>query len=212
MAENDWELIKQGRFEEAIQRIDEMHAKTHDESPLRNKVLALLLLERYGEAKSLSEWLIVKTNGRLERDFINSGIALWLLGDREHAVAQWQEAQRIKRYTDAAGGLMVPMLLNYGALRLNDAPLAGKSRKRIAECCHDDRAVNWPGPLGRFVLGDLDEHELIALITSQPILHERYMSSACFWIGAAASNTDQARSLDLMRKAVEFSPAAYLQY
>ncbi|HEY2586664.1 MAG TPA: hypothetical protein VGI81_12945 [Tepidisphaeraceae bacterium] len=212
VAESDWELVKQGRFEEAIQRIDEVYAKTQNESPLRNKVLALLLLERYGEAQSLSEWLVVQTNGRLERDFINSGIASWLSGAREQAVAHWQEAQRVKRYTDAAGGLMVPMLLSYGALRLNDATLARQARVRIAMCCRDSRAVNWPGPLGRFVLGDLDERELLALVTPQPILHERYMCSACFWIAAAMSNTDQIRSLELMRKAVTFAPPAYLEY
>ena len=211
-AESEWGLIEQGMFEEAIQRIDEMYAKTHTESRLRNKVLALLLLERYGETKSLCEWLIQRTGGRFEDDFINSGIASWLQNSHEEAVSRWTEAQREKRYTDAAGGLMVPMLLNYAALRLNDAGLARKARARIAKRCGNPRAVNWPGPLGRFVLGAIDERELLALVTPQPILHEREMCAACFWIGAAAMQKNQARSLELMAQAVTCAPAAYLEH
>ena len=128
------------------------------------------------------------------------------------AVSRWIEAQRVKRYTDAAGGLKVPMLLNYAALRLNDAALAKKARARINKRCGSGQAVNWPGPLGRFVLGEIDEQELLALVTPQPILHEREMCTACFWIGMAAMKTDQSRSLQLMTQATTYAPAAYVEH
>jgi hypothetical protein len=45
---------------------------------------------------------------------------------------------------------------------------------------------NWAGPVARFLVGQLDEERLRALVCDVPVLHERELCQAEFYIGVRA--------------------------
>jgi hypothetical protein len=106
-----WDLISEGNYLDACQRADEDFQATVSLLPLRNKVLALLQLHKYDDAVALSEYIVDKDHGESDYDFQFMGTAKWLSGKRDSSVAIWKSALETK-YTDAAGGVEVPLLIS----------------------------------------------------------------------------------------------------
>ncbi len=177
-----WDLVKEGKYEDACVAADREAAKSLSLGPLRNKVYALLHLERYEETAKLCLDLIERRKGETDSDFISLGICHWVLGRHDEAVAAWQAACKTK-YTDAAGGVGPPLFLIYASSKLGDKKLRGKCITQLRRRFKSRAACNWPGPLAGFAIGKLTEEEVRAAVDSTPILRERQTCQAAFHIG-----------------------------
>jgi len=175
-----WDLIEVGEFEKACIRADAEFQKTGDIFPLRNKVFALLKLDKLDEAIRLSEEIIRSNAGSTDSDFIFLGVARWLKRQPIPAIETWKTGLKAK-YTDAAGGVEIPMLLLFAAVRTLDKALEKEALALLKKAIKSKRSVNWPGPVAQYLLGSISEAELSSLIETQPILHEKQACQAHFY-------------------------------
>lgn len=127
----------------------------------------------------LTSFIIAQNNGESDGDFQNNGIAHWLLGQQETGISMWQRGQKSK-YSDVAGGIESLCLLYFASVVRKDESLKKTVEKGIRKLIKRKASVNWPAPLGRFLLNDIEDGELLSLCSSTPILKERQLCQACF--------------------------------
>ncbi len=177
-----WELVKRGEYEHACQAAEEEYSK-FGSLTLQNKVFALLSLRRFEEAAALCREIIrqeARTAGEYTLTFL--GVCYWLQGKRDEAVASWKEAS-IAPYADAAGGVESRLLLFYASVKCADAALRKEAARELRQLCRRSRADNWPGPVGRFVLGEVAEEQLLTKVSPESPLRDKEMCQAAFYIG-----------------------------
>jgi hypothetical protein len=204
-----WQLIKTGDYLRACELADVEAAREPSSLlPLRNKVVALLQLRRYEEAERLGGRIIEVRGGETESDFVFVGIALWFQYRHREAIVVWKEA-RENKYTDAAGGVRIPLLLFYGSLQQNDDELRAGSLQMLKKRA----AVKaWPGPLAGFITGHFSETELLARVTREKILRERHLCQAAFSIGLSRkSQGDLGGAIESMESACSQGPVSLLE-
>src|SRR5262245_21276548 len=115
-----WELVESGQYQEACRVADEDFSATGSLPSLRNKLRALLRLARYGEASKLCDDVIKLSRYRNDGDFAFRGVAEWLDGREADAIASWQAGFNPTYYTDAAGGVAIPLLLRFASIKQCD--------------------------------------------------------------------------------------------
>jgi len=172
-------MIQDNEFEDAIKLIDNEFEKTQDYFILYNKVLALFHLKKYSEALLLIERLIKFRKGDTDADFINLGIAHWILGKKTEAIETWLQAEN-SMFKDAAGGIEIQVFLYFGAIKTEQDKLKSNSLKATKKLLKSKRSINWPGPLGHYLLGDITEDQLFSYVVNIPILKERQLCQAHF--------------------------------
>jgi len=185
--ESPWELLLQGKFDEACQSADQAYESTGSLLHLRNKVFALLNLSRYADAVAVASQVIDSTDGESDSDFILMGVGQWLQGCRTEAMATWLKGCSAK-FTDAAGGVEIPLLLGFAASRLADVELKAEANRLIMPICDSNRSRNWPGPLGLFVMGKINEEKLLDMVSVRHIIKEKQLCQASFYIGLRAQD------------------------
>ncbi len=179
-----WNLIKDGRFDEAAALAEQQHAQTNDISPLRNGVLARLNL---GDIEGAIEWsqrAVRISNGDTDSDFIFLGVSYWASGKRVEALSAWRDGMP-SAYTDAAGGLE-PILLQYFAAVANQDKALVQSLRTLLKKRQFQRSPNWPSPLAGYVLKETDLETLSRSMSSSPIMRAKQICQASFYSGVAA--------------------------
>jgi len=206
-----WSLVENNDFEKACRKADEEYGETGYTPTLRNKVCALFHLKRYLEVIELSEKLIEIEDAQSDVDFINSGIANWILGNESKAIEVWQQAQNCS-YKDAAGGIDVQVLLYFASVKTNQEKLKLSAIRAIKKLLKSKQSVNYPGPLGHYLLNDITEYQLIDYITNVPILKERQLCQAQF---VSAIKILEAGNVDgyykKLKECTSYGPASYLE-
>jgi hypothetical protein len=208
---NVWELIKSDHFEEACIVADEQYLSTKNESILRNKVLALLHLQKYNDVIELCDIIIGIRNGEADVDFILSGIAFWGLDNESKAIEYWQNGEKSK-YADIAGGIDVLLLQYFASIKLNDSKLLLSVKKKIKKLLKNKIATNFYGLLGNYVLDEITENELFSSVTMTNILRERQLCRMDFILGVKALET---KNFDLYKRklidCVSYGVNSYLE-
>lgn len=177
-----WELIKAGSFENACIRADAEWQESKSVLSLRNKVFALLNLGRLEEAGELCRDIIRCRHGDTDTDFIFLGVSQWLLGHFDSAVATWRDGAATK-FTDAAGGVEVPLLLFFASVKTSQDSLRIQSLDELRKLCKSSASANWPGPIAGYVLGDLSEEKLESSMSQHPLLRAKQACQSAFYIG-----------------------------
>lgn len=178
---------------------------------MRNKIYALFNLGKYEEVIQLTKQLMEMQNGESEIDFKVSGIAHCILGKKKEAIEIWQSAQKSK-YTDAAGGVELQILLYFSSLKISDEVLKSYSKKAIKKLLKSKRATNWPGPLGHYVLGNLTNEEILSYTSDLAILRERQLCQAYFVRGVKELEKDNlTRYEENLQSSISFGPPTYLE-
>ena len=118
-----------------------------------------------------------------DHPFIRRGVANWLAGREDEAIASWKGGSN-PQYTDAAGGVTVPALLLFASIRRSDADLGRSSRSALKKLCRRRRLAIWPGPIVHFLLEDLTEEDLLCAAAEPAItiLAQRYLCQAEFYV------------------------------
>jgi hypothetical protein len=204
-------LIKKGEYYEAIKAADDEYAKTGSDLPLRNKVLALLITKRYDDVISTCDYLISKTSGESESDFQFKGVALWNQSKRQEAIDTWRSGLNSK-FTDAAGGVEVPLLLYFAAVKTNNTLLKAEAFKSLKKVVKSRRSINWPGSLGAFILENIDENTLLSYVSTLPGLRERQLCQAFFYIAIRdLENENIDRPKQLIKDILQLEKTAMLK-
>jgi hypothetical protein len=206
-----WDLIKAGQYEEACRMADQEFRETPTPFPLSNKVRALLRLGRHREAAELCDEIIRISPFVVDGYFIFRGVSDWVGGRQEAAITAWQSGSD-PQYTDAAGGVGIPLLLFFASIKRSDRPLRRSAESALRKVCKRRAICNWPGPIARFVLGKLDETELLSAMTDEPILRARQSCKAEFYIGVLRmANHDQDGYAEYLARSCSHDPVSMLE-
>ena len=162
------QLLEEGRFEELA----------HDDHPLW-RGLALLELKRWPEAARAFE--DAPDAGQSGTMLELAGAARWLAGDREAAVERWAAALDAP-YEGPASRLKPPALLVYAGTRMGDERFVLRGTRLLTKSWKPKIQRIWPGPVAGFLLGKVDEKNLLEEGYSDPDLEARRLASAHFWV------------------------------
>lgn len=205
-----WELIQHGLFEEASSKADLEFAKTKDIFVLRNKMYALFQLSKYNECFDLGKKIVETTNGQTDSDFIFWGIAAWLMHNKQNAIEIWSNGEKSK-YTDAAGGIEIQILLYFASVRTRDKALKSKTEDRLRKLLKSPQSANWPGSLGHFILGRISSEELYSAIDTGQ-LKERQSCQADFAVAVKHAEFDDDEAYrSTLTKAISHGANSYLE-
>jgi hypothetical protein len=206
----EWDLIQSGQYEEACRVADLEFHRTSSLLPLRNKVRALLRLGRHSDAAKLCDEIISLSPFTVDADFIFRGVSDWLDGREQDAIAAWHAGEDTQ-YSDAAGGVEIPLLLLFAAIKRKDPSLRKSTEAMLNKLCKRRRVGNWPGPLAHFVLGKIDERSLLAAMKEPPVLQERQSCQGEFYIGAKRFASGDANGYaEYLARSCSHGPAGLL--
>lgn len=205
-----WDFIKQKDFYGACKMADEEYAETKSEPSLRNKAIALLNLKKYNDVLGIADELIGITNGRSDSDYILAGIANLLLDNYTEAIEILKKGLNTK-YTDAAGGVEIPALLYYIAVRSNDEKLEKGAIALLKKRCKSKVSLNYPGFIAGYILDRIDDDELLNSYASFKELKTRILCKAYFYIAVRnLKNGYEEMFYENLKKCIE--NGSYLEY
>lgn len=208
---DSWSLIQKGEFLQACQAADNEYEKTKNILVLRNKVYAFFLLKRYEQAAKLTQSLISLSDGKTDVDFISCGIANWLMGKRSFAIDVWQKA-RTCTYKDAAGGIDIEILLYYASLKISDNNLKKERIKHIKRLLKSKKSINWPAPLGKFIIKDTTKDEMFSYVSNVPVLRERNLCQAYFVLAIQAlEDKDNNSFKNNLEDSINYGEMTYIE-
>jgi len=188
---NSWDLIKTGRFAEAVELLTEELQKQAAPYLYNNRGIAYLNMRQLDHA--MEDFMAAEkanvTRGDSNR--LHIGAVQWIQGLETEAVHTWEDVVRdldsgIIVYTDAAGGVEGPALLWFAGTRLDQAELCKTATKSLRRTLLSKRAATWPGVIGQLVLGRAVPSDVEAAVSHVPILRERQLCQAEFYIGWSA--------------------------
>jgi tetratricopeptide (TPR) repeat protein len=182
---DNWSLIQNGEFEKALKNTTEEYELNGTDFSLRNRAKLLLLLKDYRGA--LNDYLVILnkvdsfyTNNKNyqdnvinkgDGDYINLGVAYWLLGEYQHAVKMWTDSMTLRlRYTS---NIMIPPCIVYFAgVYLKDCQILKEAKKYIKK--RYKKSIL----LGKYLLDEIEEQELLDEITTDSPLEESVNAAA----------------------------------
>jgi len=209
-----WELIIQKKFNEACIVADQEYNTSKSLFHLNNKIIALLNLKKYEEALKLSLEVIGLTNAdyKSDADNISAGIAYWLLDRPNDAIEMWRSGLNAK-YTDAAGGVEIPALMYYASVVNNDKALEKEAVKILKRKLKLKASVNFPGSIAGYLLGNIDEEELLLSYGPFSNLKDRVQSKSYFYIAVKSlKNGDKNKFYENLEKCVSFESYLEMEY
>ncbi len=205
-----WDLVQAGRYEEAIVRLREEYGRDPSNATLNNIGTAYLCAGDPEKAKAAFDEVLKDNPEREAYHWDLAGITRWLTNDFRGAVDVWLSSLS-SPYQDASGGVGTALLLYYAGLRESVVYDLSKAKpllkKRLQAAGLPEAAVydlskakallkkrlqsawakNWPGPLGKFVLGEIDENQVRELARfTHPSVTARQMAQVEFYQGLMA--------------------------
>ena len=180
-----WELrralVDQGKYEEALESLDQSLRKQHSRKSLlyRERAYLHLCFDCPQEARSdfdttarLDAADFHERPSRLHSDseYNAIGVTYWMEDREELALAFWRYttnmlcAGRVS-YSHLGGGIEAGLLLWFGAVRernQDDTALVRRLfEKRLASTYWSHNLTSWPGPIVRFFLESISEEDLL---------------------------------------------------
>ena len=153
-----WALLKEKKYDEAIRLFYRDYAEEALSSCLNNASFAYLLKGEPESAAKLAETVITREDAGTG-EYGLAGVARWLSGDYTTAVSHWKKGQGAA-YADASGGMGLPLLLAYAAVRQPNVIPFNEVKTLLKRQLWHPWASRWPGPLGAFMLDEMDESSI----------------------------------------------------
>lgn len=168
-----FELILEHRYSDAL-RTCEASIKAHRDvaNAIANRAVALL--GRLSEALADFEWLSEdarKLNSNSSAGLQQLGLVHWLMGHRTTAKELFRaEVDGLRYgtigYADAAGGVSQGLLLWYAGVASGDRNASEHAIGYLGWLAKKKRTLltqigNWPGPLARFAIGEMNMKTLL---------------------------------------------------
>jgi hypothetical protein len=220
-----WTLVQEDRYAEAVVAFTGEHSIRPSELVLNNRGMAHLHLGDCAAALSDFEAAVEQHNaeslhlrgGGPGVDRTMSGVALWMAGRFPQALATWTADVEARlagasRYGDAAGGVTAGNVLLFAGARLANRDAQKLAVKSLRKRLRAKQSAAWPGPVSRYLLEKLSEADLVAAVSQVPILHERQMCQARFYVGVKGLlEGDRMAYRRAVQEAYEFGRVAKLE-
>jgi hypothetical protein len=180
-----WKLVESGRYAEAIAQFQRDFDQDHEAPSIFNMGVAQICSGDAAAAIKSFDSLLDRSEVGTS-NYAMSGVARWILGRRAESVRLWKEGMKCK-YADAAGGMELPLLLYYAAVRDPSAMSLRDARAMVTKASKHPWADSWPGPLGAYVTGRITE----ALLRQEAVFDEQDVMRAQqaqvdFYVGVKA--------------------------
>jgi lipoprotein NlpI len=213
-----WEQLKSGDYLSAVTGFSEEIRTSPATLAYNNRGMAYLHLGDFDAALADFRSADALSSAALNTvcDGSMCGVALWMAGRDREAVATWLAGVEASlagavRYGDAAGGLTIANLLLFGGVRAADPNAATTATRMLRKRLRTKQSAAWPGPVSRYLLGVASELDMLAAVSRAPILRERELCQARFYIGVHAfSIGDTTAYSEAMREACDFGAVAKL--
>ena len=199
------EKRKEGEFQDAIRLYSQCIELAGEDKAfhLSNRAITYMEAGDYSLELEDYKYLVVITDSRFIPDdyFIYQGICHLYLEQSQEVLPVWKKGLTAP-YTDAAGGVVIPSLILYGAERIGD-PEAERLALHLLEKPATRGSEGWPGAIVPFLLGRIDTDEFlnVAHSTSSEVLRARWQCQADFYIGLRAIRGGQfSKSKDAFRR------------
>jgi hypothetical protein len=153
-----WQLLQTGDFQKAIATFkEECSTKPKQLGPRTNIGIAMLCLGVPHEALQVFENILASfpNSSRLHGW---AGVACWLLENRNDAVQYWSAGLGCD-YTDAAGGMDLPLLLYFASIMDSTLFEREQAMLMMRERLLFREFENWPAVIARFLVGDTTAEE-----------------------------------------------------
>lgn len=214
-----WDQLKNGKYSDAVVGFSEEIQSSPSEGAYNNRGMAHLHLGNYDKALADFQQADLLSSATLNTvcDGAMSGVALWMGGREQEAMATWLTGVGASlagkvRYGDAAGGVTIGNLLFFAGVRLASKDAVTSATRLLRKRLRTKQSTAWPGPVSRYLLGIVSESDMLAVVSSVPILRERHLCQAHFYLGVhALSVGDQVTYFEAMQKAYKFGKVAKLE-
>jgi lipoprotein NlpI len=214
-----WEQLKSGQYAEAVSNFSEEIRISPSTPVFNNRGMAYLHLGDY--AAALADFRSANALSSSASDTVCDGnmcgVALWMAGRAEEAVATWLAGVEASlagtvRYGDAAGGVTIGNLLLFAGVRLDDKNAVALATRFLRKRLRTKQSAAWPGPVSRYLLGIVSESDMLAAVSDVPILRERELCQARFYVGVHAfSLGERAAYSEAMHEACDLGRVAKLE-
>lgn len=208
-----WQLVKDGRFAEAVDAYTTALADAPTLFNYRNRATAYLNLGEFDLARADFEAAEEVSEYPGDCNLQSIGVAHWLAGRVSDAVAHWKLAvqlldnQKLK-YTDAAGGVESPCLLWFAGARSSDTELLNLAQSSLKNALKSGRATCFPAAIGQLLLRRTDAQSARKTVSSVPIRRERDLCKLEFYIAAQALHDGRpAAYINGLRECVKLTAA-----
>jgi tetratricopeptide (TPR) repeat protein len=182
--ENHWDAWRRGEWEQVEKGLSgEIEERPRNAPSYSNRALCRLQMRRFEEA--LADFQTAHHLSPISDGYLTKiGVVLWWLRRTDEAIASWRLGLNAK-YTDAAGGVILPALLLFASIRMDDSTLRKDSQALLKKRWRTKQAKSaWPGPVVALLLGHLSENEFLGLRPfANPVMDARRACQACFWAG-----------------------------
>jgi hypothetical protein len=189
--ESPWELIIQGEYQKAIERLTDLLSEDPQPPDFRNRGLVYLILNDYQSALSDFSSAISMTPEKFlsDYDYICQGMCYWFMNDPQKAIGIW-ELSLSAPYTDSAGGIEAIALFLYAGICINNEKTINKGRKLLSRYWKDYQKHNtamlyWPAHIAPFLLGEMGIEDFLNAYQSakSEILQNRWKCQIYFYLG-----------------------------
>jgi tetratricopeptide (TPR) repeat protein len=186
-----WGLIKNGRHPEAIESLTNKLCKQPSPRLYVNRGIAYMNVGQLHRAQDDFEAAERTDTTRGDSYRLRIGAVEWIRGMETEAEQTWESVVQDLNgnaitYTDAAGGVQAPCLLWFAGMRLENGRLCEIATESLKRTLKSKRTSIWPGIVGQLVLGRTVASSVRAAVSSVPILRERQLCQAEFYIAWCA--------------------------
>jgi hypothetical protein len=159
-ATDPWSLLRAGKVEEGLRPFVHAHSKEPTASHIMELGVAYLWVKRYDAA-----WDHFRsTNAAYPKHgsgfYGMAGVAKWCMGECDEAARQWVAGLDVQ-FADTCGlGIRLPLLLFFASVVKPATYRRRVAEKLLKDKSEDSRITDWPGPIARWLLGQISDDEL----------------------------------------------------
>jgi tetratricopeptide (TPR) repeat protein len=179
-----WALLQDQKFDEALPLLEQAFQLHRTPAMLNNVAMAKLGMEDYVGAQEAFTYSLENNPNKNEFGYIHIGVCEWCQGNPHIAVETWKSGIGCQ-YSDAAGGMSIPLLLIFAGTVLHDNSLPLLAEQEILTRMRRF-GQNWPAPLARFLIGKITFSELMEIIGTDTLaLQDHWYPLAKFYQSVA---------------------------
>ena len=159
---NPWVLLRgtEAEQEEGIRLVRHDYVERATVSRTMELGVALLWVGQYVLAFDHFRNAIKGRGPKIDSYYGMAGVAKWCLGDQREAIAEWVSGLKAG-YTDAAGGVQMPLLLFFASVINPNVYDNATVIKLMLPKTADERIHYWPGPIVQLILGQIKGGEFL---------------------------------------------------
>ena len=157
-----WHLLRKGKIESGLKQCLRAYKREpYSPSAIMELGVAYLWAQEYQEALEHFGHSIDQYPRYYSCFYGMAGTAMWCLDHPDEAVRQWSDGLKA-RYADTNGlGMQMPLLLYMASVLEAESYSKASAEALLREKTKDRRRNEWPGPIARWLLGQIDNKELM---------------------------------------------------